>query len=162
MSAKIIQNFGLFWERGQIEWGTPGAGNAGSLLGHRGDPNDSIDFRKQRGIYVLYEGDSISSQRVVYVGQAGASNKDLWNRLRDHRDHELWNRWQRFSWFGFLAVGKNGTLAHSKKTAVGKIDFPTALDQVESIVMALLEPLKNKQGPKWRGATEYFQTPKQS
>ena len=156
----IVQNFGLHWERDQITWGSKGPGNTGHLRGYRGSPDNYVDFREQRGIYVLYEGADIPSSRVVYVGQAGAGQNDLFHRLRSHRDQELWNRWQRFSWFGLLAVGVNFTLVHKAKAAVGHIDLETALDQMEAIVMELLEPLKNKQGAQWRGALQYFQVAK--
>ena len=157
MPTRVIQNFGLFWERDEIEWGTTGSGNLGHLKGYRSKPSSTVDFREQRGIYVLYEGGDIVSQRVSYVGQAGSGLNDLFHRLRDHRDDDLWNRWQRFSWFGFLAVGAGHTLVHKKRSAIGKIGFGTALDQVEAVIMALLEPIKNKQGPRWRGAIEYYQ-----
>jgi hypothetical protein len=125
-----------------------------------GTPKVPVDFREQRGIYILYEGQSIASQRVVYIGQAGAGTNDLFHRLRNHRDGDLWNRWQRFSWLGFLTVGEGKTLKHKRKAAIGHVDFPTALDQVEGVLMALFEPLKNKQGPKMRGAQEYWQVRK--
>jgi hypothetical protein len=117
--AILIRAFGLFWERDQIDWGS--RGRAGHLLGYRDHPGTQIDFRDQRGIYVLYEGASIAHQRVVYLGQAGAGTRSLFHRLRDHRDDELWNRWQRFSWFGLLGVGTGGALVHSKKGSVGGV-----------------------------------------
>jgi hypothetical protein len=161
MRSTIVRNFGLFWERDQITWGAPGPGNAGHLCGRRGSPNDSVvDFREQRGIYVLYEGADIPSQRVVYVGQAGSGQNDLFHRLRNHRDYHLWNRWQRFSWLGFLSVGVGSRLVHKSKAALGNIDLSTALDQIEAILIALMEPLKNRQGPQWKGAHEYFQVGK--
>lgn len=104
----------------------------------------------------MYEGADIPSQRVSYIGQASAGQNDLFHRLRDHRDKGLWNRWQTFSWFGFLNVGGQG-LVHKDKDAIGHIALATALDQIEAILIELLEPVKNKQGPKWRGGHEYFQ-----
>lgn len=93
MPPRIIQNFGLFWERPQIEWGRPGPGGAGHLRGYATSPATTVDFREQRGIYVLYEGDSIAAQRVVYIGQAGAHQQDLFHRLRNHRDEaDLFSR----------------------------------------------------------------------
>jgi hypothetical protein len=49
---------------------------------------------------------------------------------------------------------------HKSKAAVGNIDLSTALDQIEAILIALMEPLKNRQGPQWKGAQEYFQVAK--
>lgn len=155
--TRVIQNFGLFWERRCIDWGKRGAGNLGALNGFTSKPSSPVDFRMQRGIYVLYEGESIASQRVTYVGQAGAGTNDLFHRLRSHRDDHLWNRWQRFSWLGFLSVGNNRRLVHQNKAAVGLVGFSTALNQIEAVLISLLEPLHNRQGAKWHGATEYFQ-----
>ena len=157
----VIKSFGVFWEREHIEWGHKGPGGAGTLLGYATTPSKSIDFREQRGIYVLYEGVDIASHRVIYVGQAGSGHQDLFHRLRNHRDDHLWNRWQRFSWFGFLGVGTQG-LVHKRKASTGALTMAVALDQMEAILIALLEPLRNSQGPKWRGATEYFQVHKRT
>jgi hypothetical protein len=158
MTIRVIQNFGMFWERESIAWGARGSGNSGHLQGYAyADQSTLVDFREQRGIYVLYEGADIVSQRVSYVGQAGRGQHNLFHRLRHHRDDHLWNRWQRFSWFGFLAVGAKGSLVHKAKAALGKIEVGSALDQMEAVTMVLLEPLLNKQGPRWHGATQYFQ-----
>jgi hypothetical protein len=160
MVVRVIQNFGLFWERDHIDWGSRGPGHAGHLKGYLANPEFPVDFREQRGIYVLYEGESIATQRTVYVGQAGAGQHDLFHRLRNHRDDDLWNRWQRFSWFGFLQAGNNRRLVHKTKAAIGTVDFPAALNQVEAVIMALFEPVKNRQGPRWHGAKGYRQLTK--
>jgi hypothetical protein len=159
MTTRIVQNYGLFWERETVTWGTPGGKGKGKghLRGYLKAESASVDFRDQRGIYILYEGQSIAQQRVVYIGQAGAGAKTLFNRLSDHRKDHLWNRWQRFSWFGLLDVGKGNVLTHADKSGVGHLGVSVALNQIEGILIALLEPLQNKQGPKWAGANEYFQ-----
>jgi hypothetical protein len=65
------------------------------------------DFRDQIGVYVLYDW----NQNIVYVGQAVNVNGNgtLFNRLKNHMDGRLWNRWQYFSWVGFRDVNKDGT-----------------------------------------------------
>jgi hypothetical protein len=157
MPVRVIQNFGLFWDREHIDWGSRGPGHAGHLKGYLKNSRFPVDFRQQRGIYVLYEGQNIATQRTVYVGQAGARENDLFHRLRNHRDKDLWNRWQRFSWFGFLQVGHNRQLVHRNKTAIGNVAFSAALNQVEAVIMELFEPVKNRQGQRWHGAREYRQ-----
>ena len=106
---------------------------------------------------MLYEGQDINLHRLVYMGQTGAGNKRLLSRLRDHSNDHLWNRWNRFSWLGISAVGKDFCLNHSDKQAIGNIKVNVALDQLEASIIQLMEPLLNKQGPKWHGACEYFQ-----
>lgn len=158
----IIRNYGIHWEREHIQWGTRGKGNQGNLYGFQrydGTNTINVDFRNQAGVYVLYEGSDIPSQRVVYVGQAGGrSDQRLFDRLKQHSKNDLWNRWQRFSWFGLFDVGVNNQLIRtdsSKKVSVG---VPDALNHVEGILITILEPLKNKQGASWRKeATQYFQ-----
>ncbi|MEO0963192.1 MAG: GIY-YIG nuclease family protein, partial [Pseudomonadota bacterium] len=58
--------------------------------------DNTVDFRQQRGIYVLYDGNF----NIVYVGQAGAGNQDLFGRLKNHLTDHLASRWSLFSWFG--------------------------------------------------------------
>ena len=56
-----IKNFGILWERKHIYWGY--SGKAGHLKGYISN-NVIVDFRYQRGVYVLYDKDMIP----VYVG----------------------------------------------------------------------------------------------
>jgi hypothetical protein len=158
LAALIVRNFGVFWEREYVKFGEKGPGNKGSLLGYRGSKGPNVDFALQRGIYILYEGSDINLHRVAYIGQTGKGNQRLLLRLRQHTKDHLWNRWERFSWVGLSAVGANGYLNHQEKAAVGNVEILTALDQLEATLMQFMEPLMNRQGPKWHGAQEYFQT----
>ena len=104
------------------------------------------------GVYVLYD----ANRTPVYVGQAGSGNADLFGRLKSHRRDHLQNRWQYVSWFGFRSINKNGTLAARQDArTVFHSTGVALLDEIEAILIALLEPTLNKQGPKW-GATEEF------
>ena len=152
----IVQNYGTFWERSRV-FGNKGPGGKGSLTGFRRREPAAIDFRAQRGIYILYEGAEINTQRVVYVGQTGSGGQRLLKRLRDHTNDHLWNRWQRFSWLGFEAVSELNVLNNTSDQIFGNVDLATALDQVESLLIHLLEPLLNRQGAQWHGARQYFQ-----
>ena len=154
----IVQNYGVFWERAHLDAGSKGPGNRGTLNGFRRRDKNAVDFRRQRGIYVLYEGLDIASQRVAYVGQTGSGEQRLLRRLHHHERDHLWNRWQRFSWLGFLPVSAEHQLDEIP-TSGFEVGLSTALDQLESTLIQLLEPLLNKQGPKWHGAKQYFQVP---
>lgn len=154
----IIKNYGLYWSRGNVNWGKRGAGNAGHLRGYDDAPESFVDFREQAGVYVLYDGADIPSSRVMYIGQAGRANGDaLFKRLKDHTDDHLWNRWTRFSWFGVFAVGKDRTLVHTKIDKNAQAPLPDVIDHLEGMLITVLEPVLNKRGANWNAATEYFQ-----
>ncbi|MBN4054824.1 GIY-YIG nuclease family protein, partial [Nitrospira defluvii] len=146
-----IRNFGLLWDRDRIHFGSPGV--SGHLIGENSRVKKA-DFRKQSGVYILYDKD----MRPVYVGQAGRGNANLFSRLRHHdRDH-LWNRWEYFSWFGLCKVNNNGELSMSDnadRSISGKVK--DALNEIEGVLILILEPRLNKQGPKWKDAEEFFQ-----
>ena len=56
----IIKNFGLLWDRDLLD---------SDLLGYwRKDPSVVVAFKRQIGIYILYNKD----HKAVYVGQAGS------------------------------------------------------------------------------------------
>jgi hypothetical protein len=155
----FIKNYGLFWERDRVDWGRRGKGNKGKLIGYTATGQIGIDFSKQSGIYILYEGADISTKRVVYVGQVGRTSGDsLLGRLSDHafRSH-LWNRWSRFSWFGVFDVGRAGKLVHVKIDKSAMLALPDIIDHLEGSLITLLEPALNKRGANWGGARQYFQ-----
>ncbi|MES2757119.1 MAG: GIY-YIG nuclease family protein [Pseudomonadota bacterium] len=150
----IIKNFGFLWERKYIYRGTGGDGNAGHLCG-RASGGKSADFRYQIGVYVLYD----RNQSIVYVGQAGNGNATLFTRLRNHMDGALWNRWEYFSWVGFRDVNLDGELSNQQavESGVSGFKYSDALNEIEGILIAILEPKLNKQGGNLRAAVEYFQ-----
>ena len=75
----MIKTYGVHWRLDRVAWGKPHV--AGTLLGaiSRSRNADPVDFREQRGIYVLY-----SNYEVVYIGQTGAGNDPLFKRLKMH------------------------------------------------------------------------------
>lgn len=146
----VIKNYGLMWRRDSVFWGR--GYNKGSLLGRRS--RREIDFRKQIGVYVLYD----EARRPVYVGQAGQGNARLFNRLRSHQRDSLGPRWQYFSWFGLLNVNKNGHLSgwdDKSKRVSGTIG--STLNEIEGVLIAATEPPFNKQGAKFQGIPRYRQ-----
>ena len=137
----LIQNYGLFWQRDSVDWGRPGSGNAGTLMGkpaskRRADP---VNFRYQRGVYALYD----DRFKIVYVGQAGRSENDrLFSRLKRHKSDHLAQRWTRFSWFGLLPV-KNRDVDDSFEPRLPATQ--DVLDHIEAILLATTEPPLNLQ-----------------
>lgn len=140
-----IQNFGFLWERKYLD-----RKRGGALYGHNSS-HERVDLSKQIAIYVLYDKD----MRPVYVGQSGRGDKRLLSRLRDHTRSHLWNRWDYFSWFGFQRVLGSGMLKESQGEPKGS--FEDALDELESILIQVMEPALNRQGPRWRETEEFYQ-----
>jgi hypothetical protein len=153
----IVKTMGLFWQEQDVFWGRQK--NRGQLLGLCGSPkkNDSVDFRDQRGIYVLWN----SNLEPLYIGQAGSGKRRLFDRLKDHRSPKdpLSGRWKKFSWFGVLGVGEDFKLekdedggGHELTVKVGAV-----LDQLEALLITVTEPGLNRQGGKWGKDIQVFE-----
>lgn len=85
---EIVSSFGMFWRKEAIEWtATP------KLLGMQQIGATPVDFYKQLGIYLLYDG-----REVIYVGRT--TDRPLGRRLFEHTIDRMTARWDRFSWFG--------------------------------------------------------------
>ena len=148
-SQPLIRNYGLFWKSGDVFSGVPR--NPGALFGvpltqKKAKP---VDFRDQRGVYVLYAG-----YDLVYVGQN--NGQELITRLIQHQKDDLAERWDRFSWFGLRAIKTGGDLAkynqgvHAKNRSV--------LNHIEAILIYAAEPRLNRQGGKFGdNIKRYFQ-----
>ena len=98
----FIRCYGLFWRRQEVIWSRADGSGAYRLLGRLGTNAPKVqvcDFRAQRGIYVLYD-----DYGSYYVGLA--RNQAIGNRLRTHTRDVHADRWDRFSWFGFMQVLK--------------------------------------------------------
>jgi hypothetical protein len=136
----LIQNYGLFWLRDKVNWGTQGRGGTGELCGRyaRQLKAREVDFREQQGVYVLYD----DNFRIIYVGQTGAGNQRLFIRLRQHKRDHLAQRWNRFSWFGILPV-ENGRLNVNAEPVQPTV--AGVLDHIEAILLASAEPPLNLQ-----------------
>ena len=152
-----INNFGYLWDRDRVFWGRPKVN--GTLLGSH--PRlGVVDFREQKGIYLLHTRDF----KVIYVGQVGAGDQTLLSRLRHHtRSEDLWNRWQYFSWFGWRSVNKGGKTPQDRLAKYGggspKIYGRSEefLDEIEAVIIQVVEPTLNKQGPKWKDTLQFEQ-----
>jgi hypothetical protein len=136
----LIRNYGLFWSREKVWWGSGGKGNAGSLLGKKkgAKRKEPVDFRDQRGVYVLYD----ETFRIMYIGQAGGrADQCLFQRLKQHRDDHLAERWKLFSWFGTRGVSGKGLTDKNEL----KPSLTDALNHIEAIMLAATEPPLNLQ-----------------
>ena len=149
---RLIQPYGLFWDRDEVGWLDRGA----KLLGvaRAGKP---VDFRSQVGIYALYD----QEFRLLYVGQAGGGQNTSFDRLKIHNTlragtRAMASRWRYFSWFGVLRVlkGKN-ELASRPETRLTKA--ADILDALEAVVIEITGPDLNRQGGRVGDATEYLQ-----
>lgn len=147
----MIKSYGLHWHVDRIFWGRPGV--IGTLLGaaSRSVRARPVDFRSQRGIYALY-----AEYELVYVGQTGAGDDRLFNRLKAHRKDHLSERWDRFSWFGTQWVTKSGELSADTAKLKGN-SVEASLNILEAVGIAIAEPRLNLQRGKWSEATKYFQ-----
>jgi hypothetical protein len=137
----IITSFGMFWRRQAIEWGSNP-----KLLGMQQIGAASVDFSKQVGIYLLYDG-----REVIYVGRA--TERPLGRRLYEHTLDRLSTRWDRFSWFGVLPVSETGALGALQETfQVSKL-----LPALEAILIEALEPRQNRKRGDDLSSVEYIQ-----
>ncbi len=139
---EIVTSFGVFWRRESIEWV-----RTSKLLGMQKIGADPVDFSKQLGIYLLYDG-----REVIYVGRTtdGALGKRLYEHTIDH----MAARWDRFSWFGLLPVTDDGRLSSLPKS----YDAAKLIPALEAILIEALEPRQNrKRGDVDLEAVEYLQ-----
>ena len=138
---EIISSFGMFWRRDAIDWvSTP------KVLGMQQIGASPVDFHKQLGIYLLYDG-----REVIYVGRA--TDRPLGKRLYEHTADRLSSRWDRFSWFGLLPVSEAGDLG----SLPDSYPAPKIIPAVEAILIEALEPRQNRKRGDDLSAVEYIQ-----
>jgi hypothetical protein len=137
----IISSFGMFWRKDAVEWtATP------KLLGMQQIGATPVDFCKQLGIYLLYDG-----REVIYVGRT--TDRPLGRRLYEHTSDRMSARWDRFSWFGLLPVSDSGQLGSLPET----YDAAKLIPTLEAILIEALEPRQNRKRGDDLAAVEYIQ-----
>jgi len=137
----IVSSFGMFWRREAVEWtSTP------KVLGMQQIGATPVDFCKQVGIYLLYDG-----REVIYVGRT--TDRPLGRRLYEHTLDRLSTRWNRFSWFGLLPVSDSGTLGELPDVFEASKMIPA----LEAILIEALEPRQNRKRGDDLAAVEYQQ-----
>jgi hypothetical protein len=140
---KIINAFGIYWNRNLVHWkSTP------DLLGIQQVGATEVNFKDQKGIYLLHDG-----RETIYIGQA--IEQPLGKRLKDHTTDRLAGRWDRFSWFGFYPVTEDAKLNLDAKFK--DFTIQNLGDILEAILIESIEPRQNrKQGNSFQGI-EYLQ-----
>ena len=137
----IVSSFGMFWRRDAIQWvATP------KLLGMQQIGATPVDFNKQLGIYLLYDG-----REVIYIGRT--TDRPLGRRLFEHTLDRMAARWDRFSWFGLLPVSEAGQLGALPTTYEAAKMIPA----LEAILIEALEPRQNRKRGDDLSAVEYIQ-----
>lgn len=147
----LIRSYGLFWKWDDVYLGG-GPGNKGNLLGvpAANRTAEPTDFRDQRGVYALY-----ADYELVYTGQNGSQG--LLARLKQHANHRLAGRWNRFSWFGTRHVLTSNKLSKFNRAAYSTI--AEVLDHIEGIMICIAEPPHNRQGSRFGdNVTQYLQS----
>jgi len=140
----LIKSYGQFWNPEIVEWGKPGRGNRGQLLGKVAIGTRSVetDVWEQCGIYTLHD-----DFRLVYVGKT--EDQDLGKRLRDHLTDRFAGRWDMFSWYGLKQVNRTGKLRpHGQRQVSPEIIIGT----LESLAILVSDPPLNRKREKLPGA----------
>ena len=137
----IVSSFGMFWRREAIEWVA-----TTKILGMQQIGATPVDFTKQLGIYLLYDG-----REVIYVGRT--TDRPLGRRLYEHTMDRMSARWDRFSWFGLLPVSESGALGKLPAT----FDAVKMIPALEAILIEALEPRQNRKRGDDLAAVEYLQ-----
>jgi len=140
---KIINAFGIYWDRYLVHWKT-----TPDLLGIQQIGATEVNFKDQRGIYLLYD-----SREIIYVGQA--IEQTLGQRLKQHISDRLSGRWNRFSWFGFYSVNDKGHLLDRRKFE--NLDIQVLSDTLEAILIESVEPRQNRKQGNTLFGMEYLQ-----
>ena len=141
LSDSVIHSFGMYWQRDLVVWR-----NDPKMYGKQQALSKSVDFGKQKGIYILYD-----HHTVVYVGRS--IDRPLGKRLFEHTVDRLGSRWNRFSWFGLLDVTQEGNL---RETALNT-SLASLVSTLEALLIEALEPPQNRKRGDDFSAIEYIQ-----
>lgn len=126
----IIKNFGMYWNRAEVNWKTM------NLYGIQNADSNMVNFKEQRGLYLLHD-----AREVIYVGQA--IKQPIAKRLADHCKDRLNGRWDRFSWFGFFGVNEKGELMPDDFNNTN-FTMQNLANAFEAILIEGLEPRQNR------------------
>jgi len=137
----LVSSFGMFWKRELVSWKSNP-----KLLGMQQIGATPVNFNKQRGIYLLYDG-----REVIYVGRT--TERPLGKRLYEHTIDRMSARWDRFSWFGLLPVSNEGDLAVLPES----YDALKMIPALEAILIEALEPRQNRKRGDDLASVEYIQ-----
>ena len=152
-SRDIVTAFGVYWERNAVDWkATPHLYGEFQTDGASKATMTRVDFSGQHGLYLLHD-----VREVIYVGRT--TTGDLGKRLYYHTRDRLQGRWNRFSWFGFRPISKNGKLGEKVVRLPADCGMDNLITAVEAILIEALEPRQNKKSGDGIAASEYRQVP---
>lgn len=153
-----VTSYGLFWRESEINW-EPGRGirKKFCLWGRIGSNRGTIrvaDFRTQQGIYILYD-----EYGPSYVGLT--RKLGLGARLKEHRTDHLREKWDRFSWFGFLPVlsktNLNGVQEIGSPQSDVTEDTATTIGDLEALLIRAIGPKRNTAKMNFKNAERWNQ-----
>ena len=181
----FIKNYGLFWRRDYVWWGTGRQGNAGRFWGKGTDDIEpaEISIRNQMGLYVLYNicgNRSILDTRdvgrgsvrkgycdpygnndeLVYCGFSGREpeqERALFHRIKQHQQphRSLYGKWNQFSWFGIGEL--DDANGFPQGDIVDERIRPYFLEQMEAVMIATSRPTNNQMVGDFLDAVKYKQ-----
>ena len=132
----LIRAYGQFWNPDTVNWGSRGAGNAGSLVGVvRRKRNHTIDFWNAKGIYVLH-----ADFKAVYVGKTDQTR--LGPRLRQHLTDRFAGRWDMFSWFATSTVAAGD--GRVRDPGIRKVEAGAVISTLEALAILVADPALNR------------------
>ncbi len=140
---RVVNAFGIHWDRKLVEWKSKP-----HLYGIQLQGATEVNFQSQIGIYMLHD-----SRETIYVGQA--IKQSLGERLRQHTIDRLSGRWDRFSWFGFYPVKNDGSL--DQKFKLPELQIEEMGDFIEALFIEALEPRQNRKQGNQFYTMEYLQ-----
>lgn len=139
----LINAFGMFWERDQVEWEKRPI----QLWGVEQVGSRPVDFAAQAGVYLLHD-----VQRTIYVGRV--TEQRLGMRLAEHTRGRMTGRWNRFSWFGVRRTQSSGELTKMPGTG---ISISKLIVTMEALLIEALEPPQNRRQGDGFNAIEFIQ-----
>ena len=153
-----VTSYGLFWRADASDWSPgPGKPNQFRILGRIGKNRPGLriaDFRRQQGIYILFD-----QYGPAYVGLAKGDR--LGARLGEHHRDHLVQKWDRFSWFGFNPVGaapdNDGVLSLNQPRRDVTDDTSTSIGDLEALLIAAMGPKLNQQKMRFDSAERWEQ-----
>lgn len=151
----LVGAYGTFWDAHLVDWRRHGW----RLLGRQGLNANVIkvaDFRKARGVYVLY-----SDTGIYYVGLASGAG-GIGGRLKNHLDDVHAGRWTRFSWFAFdgpseTEVYPDGVLKHDEWNVIEEATDKVLIREMEALLLAVTSPPGNVQRTRFQDAGQWLQ-----
>jgi len=150
----LLRTYGLMWNPELVDWGSPGAGLKGRLVGEVRYKRKkiNIDVWAGTGIYVLY-----NDFQPVYAGKA--LGMDLGARVRNHLSDRLVDRWDSFSFYLVNKCRKSSNPGLSSDPTTRGVKTNHIVDTLESLIISIANPPLNRRHESLPKADEVSQVP---